>query len=95
MPVHVLVPVRPAQRTGGRERAPGPRTGPGFGWVSGSALSTIMTGMTDTAATSRREPSCWGLGGKKRLGSWNGHSKTSRQVSILFGHSILRYIDWE
>ena len=78
VPVRVLVPARPAQGTGGREPASRPRTVPGFGGVSGSALSTITTGITDTAAMTRREPSYWGWGGKKRPGSWNGHSGASR-----------------
>ena len=79
VPVPVLVPTRPARRTGGRRRAPGPRTPFGFGGVSGfSFLSTLTTVTTGTATTTPREPTYWGWGGKKRPGSWNGHSETNR-----------------
>ena len=67
VPVPVLVPARPARRTGGRERAPGPLTVLGFGGVGGfSPLSTVTTETTGTATSTRREPSYWGCGGKKR-----------------------------
>ena len=84
----VLVPARSARATGGQERAPAPppspepRTAVGFGGVSGfsplSTVTTVTTDTADTAATSRTEPSYWGWGGKKRPGSWNGHSGASR-----------------
>ena len=79
VPVPVLVPTRPARRTGARQRAPGPRTSLGFGGVSGfSSLSMLTTVTTGTATTTRRAPIYWGWGGKKRPGSWNGHSETTR-----------------
>ena len=72
----VLVPTRPTRRIGGRQWAPGPRTALGFGGVSGfSSLSTRTTG---TVTSTRCEPVYWGWGGKKRPGSWNGHSETNR-----------------
>ena len=75
----VLVPTRPARAIGGRQRAPGPQTALGFGGVSGlSALSTRTTRTTGTVTNTRREPVYWGWGGKKRPGSWNGHSETNR-----------------
>ena len=76
----VLVPTRPVRGIGGRQRAPGPRTSLGFGGVSGlSSLSTRTTQTTGTVATPiHREPVYWGWGGKKRPGSWNGHSETTR-----------------
>ena len=82
VPVPVLVPTRPARRTGGRERAPGPRTVLGFGGVSGlgfrSPLTIGTTGAATTGTATRRKPIYWGWGGKKRPGSWNGHSETNR-----------------
>ena len=79
VPVPVLVPARPARRTGGRERAPEPLTVLGFGGVGGfSPLSTVTTETTGTATSTRREPSYWGWGGKKRPGSWDGHSDTGK-----------------
>ena len=75
----VLVPTRPARAIGGRQRAPGPQTALGFGGVSGlSSLSTRTTRTTGTATNTGREPVYWGWGGKKRPGSWNGHSETNR-----------------
>ena len=75
----VLVPTRPARAIGGRQRAPGPQTALGFGGVSGlSALSTRTTRTTGTVTNTRCEPVYWGWGGKKRPGSWNGHSETNR-----------------
>ena len=79
VPVPVLVPTRPARRTGGRRRPPGPQTRFGFGGVSGfNFLSTLTTVTTGTATTTPREPTYWGWGGKQRPGSWNGHSETNR-----------------
>ena len=77
--VPVLVPARPAGGPGGLDRAPGPRTSLGFGGVSGlSGLSTITPATTGTASTTRSKPTYWGWGGKKRPGSWNGHSETTK-----------------
>ncbi len=79
VPVPVLVLTQPARRTGGRGRAPGPRTSLGFGGVSGFRfLSTLTTVTTGTATTTPREPTYWGWGGKKRPGAWNEHSETNR-----------------
>ncbi len=72
----VLVPTRPARGVGGRQRAPGPRTAFGFGGVSG--FRSVSARPTGTGASTRREPVYWGWGGKKRPGSWNGHSETDR-----------------
>ena len=72
----VPVPTRLARGVGGRQRAPGPRTTFGFGGVSG--FSSLSTRMTHTGTSARREPVYWGWGGKKRPGSWNGHSETNR-----------------
>ena len=75
----VLVPTRPARGIGGRQRASWPRTALGFGGVSGlSSLSTRTTRTTGTVTSTRRQPVYWGWGGKKRPGSWNGHSETNR-----------------
>ena len=91
VPVPVFVPTRPARRSAGEERASGPQTPLGFGGVGGfsstSALTTVTTSTGTTTATTTaattitrtsREPTYWGWGGKKRPGSWNGHSDRDR-----------------
>jgi len=70
----VPVPTRPARGVG--RRRSGPRTAFGFGGVSGFSL--LSAGATGSATSTRREPVYWGWGGKKRPGSWNGHSETNR-----------------
>ena len=95
VPVPVLVPTRPARRTGGRRRAPGPRTPFGFGGVSGfSFLSTLTTVTTGTAPPRRLASRPTGAGAA-RSGPAPGTDTARRtgDVSPRSGHGILRFID--
>ena len=76
VPVPVLVPARAPASTPSGPRAEGPQTALGFGGVSG--LGFVSTTTAGTGPTTGRKPVYWGWGGKKRPGSWNGHSNTNR-----------------
>ena len=50
----------------------------GTATTSTVTTSTVTTGTATTSTPTRREPIYWGWGGKKRPGSWNGHSDPNR-----------------